>query len=228
MTQIPPSQEPPAPHAAPPPYGPGWPGQPQGPWWGAYPPPQRSQPPGPGWIPLKVQVWAAVEIVLGALLIGVILISQASWTTYTGPDLSSGSGGIGQIESGAPWYLTVYAYLAGLLLAVTLMLAIRALLSAPAGRIALLRTSQLAVAIGAVVLAGGYTLMTQIVGWTGKCPGICLAPTSGVSLNTVVSSIAVDVGAGLAAALLPAALWLWCRGRSDAPLAPTPPPNWPQ
>ena len=114
-----------------------------------------------------------------------------------------------------------------MLLAVTLMLAIRALLSAPAGRIALLRTSQLAVAIGAVVLAGGYTLMTQIVGWTGKCPGICLPSTPSVTLNTVVSSVVVDVGAGLAVALLPAALWLWCRGRMDAPLASTPQPNWP-
>jgi hypothetical protein len=43
-----------------------------------------------------------------------------------------------------------------------------------------------------------------------------------VSVNTVVSSLAIDIGAGLLAALLPAALWLWCRGRADAPLAAEP------
>ena len=162
-----------------------------------------------------------VEIVLGAFLIGSILVSQSSWETYVGPQLGSVVS-----VSGAPVYMTVYAYLAGLLLAVTLGLALRGLLSVPARRLARLRTSQLAVAISALVLAGGYTLTTQIAGWTANCSGQCSSPSP--SLNTVVSSIAIDAGAGLIAALLPTILWLWCRGRTEAPFASPPPPTWPQ
>jgi len=220
VTQIPPSSDPAAPQGAPQPAGPGWPGQPPGAWWGAYPPPQRPQP--PGFIPLKVQVWAAVEVALGALLIGGILVSQASWTTYTATPGTSGLINGVQLTSGAPWYVTAFAYVAGVLLAVTLGVAVRALLSTGGRRIAWFRTSQLAVAAGGFLLAAGYTLMAQISGWTSGCSLDCLVQQQAVSVNTVVSSLAIDIGAGLLAALLPAALWLWCRGRADAPLAAEP------
>jgi hypothetical protein len=41
-------------------------------------PPPRSQA-DPRALPVKIQVWAVVEIILGALLIGTILVNQASW-----------------------------------------------------------------------------------------------------------------------------------------------------
>jgi hypothetical protein len=225
VAQIPPSSEPPATQGSTPPYDPRWLGPPPAGWWPGYPPAQRAQP--PGWVPLKVQVWAAVEIALGALLIGGILVSQASWTTYSGS--VSGQYSSGQFVSGAPWYATAYAYAAGVLLAITLGLAIRALLSPPTSKIGRLRASQLAVAAAAFALAGGYTLMTQIAGWTGTCSLACTPGSPGLSVNTVVSNIAVDAGAGLVAALLPVALWLWCRARAEQPVlgAPPPPPNWP-
>ncbi len=127
--------------------------------------------------------------------------------------------------TGAPLYLTLYAYAAGLLTAVTLVMAIRGLLSGLDARLARFRASQLAVAVSAVLLAGGSLLMMQMVSWTTPCGTSCFEPA--VNANTVVSSVAIDLGAGLAGALLPGALWLWSRARSEAravPPAAGPPP----
>ncbi len=79
MTETPPFPGPPAASAAPPPFDPRWFGPPP-PGWAPYPmaPPPRSQA-DPRALPVKIQVWAVVEIILGALLIGTILVNQASW-----------------------------------------------------------------------------------------------------------------------------------------------------
>ncbi len=225
MTQIPPASEPTTPQGVP---QPAWPGQPPATWWGVYPQPHSPQP--PGFIPLKVQVWAAVEVALGALFIGGILVSQANWTTYSGEPVIGGQLNVSgpQLISGAPWYLTAWAFVAGIALAVALGVAVRALLSAGPRRIAWFRSTQLAVVAAGFALAAGYTLMTQIAGWTSNCQNGCVLPEQGANVNTVVSSLAIDAGAGLVAALLPAALWLWCRGREDAPVpaeAATPRPQ---
>jgi hypothetical protein len=223
VTQAPPSPEPPAPQGsspyppgAPPPYDPRWLGPPPGPWWGGYAPPPRSQPADPRAISARVQVWAGIEVVLGALLIGTILLNQASWETWSPYNDFQGK------TISAPPYMTAFAYLAGLLLAATLCLVVRGLFSRLDLRLGRFQSSQIAVAAAAAILAGGYLLTTQIATWTAGCPGNCPAP--GPTANTVVSTVAIDVGAALAAALLPGALGLWCRTRADARPAPSQPP----
>jgi hypothetical protein len=62
--------------------------------------------------------------------------------------------------------------------------------------------------------------MTQIANWNTPC-GASPCDVPAVTANTVVSNIAIDLGAGLAAALLPGALWLWCRTRSEARAVPS-------
>jgi len=237
VTQAPPSPEPPAPQGsspyhlgtppyppgappyppgAPPPYDPRWLGPPPGPWWGGYPPPPRSQPVDPRAISVRVQVWAGIEVVLGAFLIGTILLNQASWETWSSySDFPS-------TAIGAPPYMTAFAYLAGLLLAATLCLVVWSLFSGLDLRLGRFRSSQIAVAAAAAILAGGYLLTTQVATWSAGCPANCPAP--GPTANTVVSTLVIDVGAALAAALIPGALWLWCRTRGDARPAPSQPP----
>jgi hypothetical protein len=153
-----------------------------------------------------------VEIVLGALLIGGILESQASWEDFVSP-----VGGTAY-NAGAPAYLTLWAWGAGLLLAAALGYALYGVLAGPARRLAVMRSSQLSVAVAAILLVTGYLLAGQVTQWTAGCPAVC--PSPGPTANTVASSIALDLGAGLAAALLPGTLWIWCRSRREEAAAP--------
>jgi hypothetical protein len=118
--------------------------------------------------------------------------------------------------------MTAFAYLAGLLLAASLCLVVRGLFSGLDLRLGRFRSSQIAVAAAAAILAGGYLLTTQIATWTAGCPAQCPSPRP--NANTVVSTLVLDLGAALAAALIPGALWLWCRTRADARSAPAQPP----
>src|ERR1039457_6210094 len=120
-------------------------------------------------------------MVLGMSVIGTILESQANNTA-------------------TPFYQSLYAYLAAILLAVSLVFLGRGLLARVEKRATAVLQASKMVAAAAFILVAGYSLVSQIVGWTvdaclsggSLAPGACLgliAPT----FNQAVASVVLDI-----------------------------------
>ena len=142
---------------------------------------------------MSVQVLAVIEIVLGALAIGIVLQGQASAFQ---PEL----------------YWTIYAYASSLVLATTLVMLVLALLANWDVRAHRLLRANVAVAAAAFIMTTGTALTEQIASWSSiACDGC--GPIIHPTANQVFASIVLDGAGGLFAALLPMISFILLRNR---------------
>ncbi len=149
---------------------------------------------------MSVQVLAVIEVVLGALAIGLVLQAQASAFQ---PEV----------------YWTIYSYASALLLATTLVMLTLALLSNWTVRARKLLTANVAVAVAAFVMTAGTALTSQIAGWSTIACADC-GPIIHPSANQVFASIVLDGAGGLFAALLPMISFILLRNRFQSAANP--------
>jgi hypothetical protein len=149
---------------------------------------------------MSVQVLAVIEVVLGALAIGLVLQGQASAFQ---PEL----------------YWTIYAYASSFVLAATLVMLVLALLANWTVRARKLLNANVAVAAAAFLMTAGTALTAQIASWsTIACAGC--GPVIHPSTNQVFASIVLDLAGGLFAALLPMISFILLRNRFQSAANP--------
>jgi hypothetical protein len=149
---------------------------------------------------MSVQVLAVIEVVIGALAIGLVLQGQASAFQ---PQL----------------YWTIYAYASSLVLATTLVMLVLALLSKWTVRARKLLTANIAVAAAAFAMTAGTALTAQIASWSTIACADC-GPIIHPTTNQVFASIVLDGAGGLFAALLPMISFILLRHRFQSAANP--------
>ena len=147
--------------------------------------------------PVSVLVIGGIEVALGVLTVGLLLESQA---------FRSGGG----LD-----YVAGFAYASSAVLAATLVLLGIALCSSMRTRLRRMFLAHSAFAVVAAVTAFGNLLAMQVHTWTTPitCDGCdaSVAPTA----NQIAASVALDLAAGAAAALLPVIALLIVRNRRE-------------
>ncbi|MBV8527855.1 MAG: hypothetical protein JOZ75_06040 [Candidatus Dormibacteraeota bacterium] len=149
--------------------------------------------------PIAVVVLAGVVLALGALAVGLVLEAQAA-----------------RSDAGLD-YVAVVAYASCAALTAALVLLGRALFSSPHARVQRLFRADSVLAIIAAAATIGNLLVMQIHDWTTTitcdgCDAITMTPTP----NQIAASVALDLGAGAVAALLPMIAILVLRHRREA------------
>lgn len=149
--------------------------------------------------PISVLVIAGVEVALGVLAIGLVLQSQA-FRADAGLD-----------------YVAGFAYASSAALVAALVLLGVALFSSVRTRLHRVFRAHIVVATVAAAAAFGNLLAMQVHTWTTPitcdgCDAISFAPTA----NQIAASVALDLAAGAAAALLPGIALLLVRNRREA------------
>ncbi len=150
--------------------------------------------------PIAVLIISCVELALGVLGVGFILEAQA-WRSDLGID-----------------YVMRFGYASSGALLVTLGLLAVALLSSPNTRLRRLFRTHIVFGGVAAAAAIGNALVAQVHAWTTPftCDGCDLSYSVGPTVNQIVASVALDLGAGAAAVLLPAIALLLMRNRREA------------
>lgn len=149
--------------------------------------------------PISVLVIGGVEVALGVLSVGLLLQSQA-FRSDAGLD-----------------YVAGFAYASSAALAAAVVLLGVALFSPVRTRLRRVHRADIVVAAVAAAAAFGNLLAMQVHDWTtvvtcDGCGPLNMAPTA----NQIAASVALDLAAGAAAALLPAIALLIVRNRREA------------
>lgn len=148
--------------------------------------------------PISVLVIASIEVALGVLTVGLLLQSQA-FRSDAGLD-----------------YVAALAYASSAALAAALVLLGVALFSSVRTRLQRVHRAHIVLAAVGAVAAFGNLLALQVHTWTTPvtcdgCDALGVAPTA----NQIAASVALDLAAGAAAALLPAIALLLIRNRRE-------------
>ena len=150
--------------------------------------------------PVAVLVIASVEIALGVLFVGAVLEAHAS-----------------RFDTSVD-YVSVFGYASSAVMLAAVGFVAVALFSAQAVRLRRLLRAHIGLVVAAVGTTVGNLLVMQVSNWTTTftCDGCGVSASSGPTVNEIVASVALDLGAGALAVLLPAIALLLMRNRREA------------